>query len=972
VGPEPKRLRPSKIFVAAQFFLAFLFYLALAVIKTLPLVGFLGSRIPMDPGDPLLNTWILSWGAHALAASPLRLFDANIFYPAQNTLALSEHLLGVQPIFTVAYLLTGNPVAGYNVLFLLSFALSGVSAFALAYYFTREFWSSLVAGSLFGFAAFRFGQLSHVQLLSFYWAPVAIVFLDLFIRRRQWQNLVAFAILFWLQVLSSVYLGYMMMLAVALYAGYHALVADRSLLSGSMALKTAAFLAASAVVLGPVHLPYLEAHRGWGFERSLAELKLFNPDLASYLSAPPFMNDLYLAAFRFLDVPAAGEKWLFPGLVLPALAVLGSRGHIEGMPQAAVSPLRHAFWLLLGAAWLLSLGPRLLAFGFDTRIPLPYLLLYHLVPGFGSMRVPGRFALLVVLAAIPLAALGVIRSCAVARRWCGSYGRSRAVGPLVSAGLIGLFLLELGWKPLPLVQVPVGAAVPPVYRWLAVERPGPIVELPYGPDMNPAWKRENYGLLNDDHYIYLSAFHWLPLANGVSGFTPPIYDEIRLALRQLPARRAVEYAGSLGIKAVVVHTDKLPAEERERWGKETEPGGLRQLATFGADVVYAVPEVLTVSSPAVELASPRWAPADRRVRLALLVRGRDGRPWVHPGPHGLSAVIARWRDSRGTPPVEYTTRVLLPVAVPRDEVGTVPLDIPPPGGPGTYSLEVSIPSVGARAVLDAIELRRPGALTLDRPAGLLKSSYEYRGSAEVAVSAEERLEVDVTAVNTGDAVWLATAKKNRGLVMLGWRWYKEGRELTDLAARSVLQRDVSPGQAYRFQVSVDTPSRPGHYLLELGLVSEHVAWFSDAGSPPVSVSVEVRPAPEEAFRALLRSLRLWGGHAPRLDLSVARSGPVCRISVAPTSVKPQSVDSYVRVQGPNGVFWLSDDGRLVLRARGWWLPLALGAPVPTSIAVPVSELPPGKYVYHLLLTEPDSYRIIADAEGSFEATPGRC
>ena len=76
-----------------RFSLAFLFYLGLAVLKTFPLVRFLGSRIPMDPGDPLLNTWILSWGAHALVTAPLHLFDANIFYPAQNALALSEHLL---------------------------------------------------------------------------------------------------------------------------------------------------------------------------------------------------------------------------------------------------------------------------------------------------------------------------------------------------------------------------------------------------------------------------------------------------------------------------------------------------------------------------------------------------------------------------------------------------------------------------------------------------------------------------------------------------------------------------------------------------------------------------------------------------------------------------------------------------------------------------------------------------------------
>ena len=41
-------------------------------------------------GDPLFNVWTLAWDVHALQTQPLHLFDANIFYPYTNTLALSE------------------------------------------------------------------------------------------------------------------------------------------------------------------------------------------------------------------------------------------------------------------------------------------------------------------------------------------------------------------------------------------------------------------------------------------------------------------------------------------------------------------------------------------------------------------------------------------------------------------------------------------------------------------------------------------------------------------------------------------------------------------------------------------------------------------------------------------------------------------------------------------------------------------
>ena len=46
-----------------------------------------------DNGDAQLNEWILAWVAHQLPRAPLQLFQANIFYPAQDTLAFSEPLI---------------------------------------------------------------------------------------------------------------------------------------------------------------------------------------------------------------------------------------------------------------------------------------------------------------------------------------------------------------------------------------------------------------------------------------------------------------------------------------------------------------------------------------------------------------------------------------------------------------------------------------------------------------------------------------------------------------------------------------------------------------------------------------------------------------------------------------------------------------------------------------------------------------
>ena len=61
-------------------------------------------------------------GRPRVVHQPLALFDANIFYPLRNTLALSENLL--QRIYRGAGpLITGNPVLAVNVVSLLVCAL---------------------------------------------------------------------------------------------------------------------------------------------------------------------------------------------------------------------------------------------------------------------------------------------------------------------------------------------------------------------------------------------------------------------------------------------------------------------------------------------------------------------------------------------------------------------------------------------------------------------------------------------------------------------------------------------------------------------------------------------------------------------------------------------------------------------------------------------------------------------------------
>src|SRR6266850_5114383 len=235
--------------LSLKVMLSLAIFLALTVVKTYPLIGHFGTHLPSDLGDPLLVTWILAWGLHALSTDPWNLFNANIFYPVENTLALSEHMIAVLPVFAPAYVVTGNPIFAYNTVFFLSFILCGITMFLLVEYWKNSFWASLLAGCLFAFAPIRFAEVSHLQLYSLYWAPLTCLFLDKFLRRKRWGDLTWFAICYWLQVLSSVYLGWLTTIAIGVYTLYFVIWIDRSLLCRTLLSRYLAFSMASILIL---------------------------------------------------------------------------------------------------------------------------------------------------------------------------------------------------------------------------------------------------------------------------------------------------------------------------------------------------------------------------------------------------------------------------------------------------------------------------------------------------------------------------------------------------------------------------------------------------------------------------------------------------------------------------------------------------------------------------------------------------
>jgi len=374
---------------------AFLLYLALSIVATWPLARGLGRDVAWDLGDPLLNIWILSWDVdqirQALAGDPSRLahvFDAAIFHPAPLALAYSDHLLPQAIQALPVMLLTDNPILAYNLLFLSTFALSGLGMYLLVRELTGSAAAALAAGLLFGFAPYRLAQSSHVQVLSSQWMPFVFYGLLRYCRCADGTRdpgsgirtnlepsgpgsripgsgslapLAGAALALVAQCLSS---GYYLLYFTPFAAAFAVWALVRHpvwrVRRVRRALAGASVLVAALVV--PFLLPYAALRAEGLGERSLAEVSRFSADVYSYATAFPDQR-IWGSLLQVMPKP---EGELFPGLAALLLAAIGlvagsttgpdprspipnTRPPIAGPRSRPIGP-RWFRWLLAAAA----------------------------------------------------------------------------------------------------------------------------------------------------------------------------------------------------------------------------------------------------------------------------------------------------------------------------------------------------------------------------------------------------------------------------------------------------------------------------------------------------------------------------------------------------------------------------------------------------------------------------------------------
>jgi hypothetical protein len=240
-----------------------------------------------------------------------------------------------------------------------------------------------------------------------------------------------------------------------------------------------------------------------------------------------------------------------------------------------------AFMLIAAtAAFLMSLGPEMRSGGRLINETGPYYFFYRYVPGFDGLRVPARFAMLVMLFLSITAGIG---SATIERRF--------RRGGIIAVALAAFAVIEAFAAPIvvngtvaegryamPPARVYTGDESPGAYRFLAtLPSPGTVVvEFPFG-----EWAYEQ-------RYVFYSTVHWHPLLNGYSGHFPLSYN-----LNAIHLRHPLDYPEASwntlmksGATHAVVHLPYYVDDEGGRIGRWLTAKGARQVGEFDGDVVF--------------------------------------------------------------------------------------------------------------------------------------------------------------------------------------------------------------------------------------------------------------------------------------------------------------------------------------------------------------------------------------------------
>lgn len=153
-----------------------LFYFIFFFILTYPAILSFSRVLFADTGDGLQNVWNLWWVNRAVTLLHQSIWHTNLLHYPFGTTLIGHSLTPFNGLFGILLLKLFPLIQVYNFIFIFIFVASGLTAFFLAFYLTRNYPGSLLSGYIYTFSEFHFAHAQgHLQTVSLEWIPLFLL-----------------------------------------------------------------------------------------------------------------------------------------------------------------------------------------------------------------------------------------------------------------------------------------------------------------------------------------------------------------------------------------------------------------------------------------------------------------------------------------------------------------------------------------------------------------------------------------------------------------------------------------------------------------------------------------------------------------------------------------------------------------------------------------------------------------------------
>lgn len=531
------------MFNKKDFILAILSLFTFTVISiyiTFPLVFNLG-KMTTGLGDEIVISWIQNWVIHSLTTNPFSLFNANIYYPYENSLAFSDLFLTSSILSFIPLKIVGEPIATVNFTLISSLIMLGFFTYLLIYYLTRKFFPAILGGTFIVFSPATLDKVVHLQILAIQWVPLSIFFFIIFFKSFKTRYLILSLVFFLVQTYNSFLPGYFIIFSFLIFIIYLWFYKRRSLFR-MLSKKNILTILISFLFLIPIILPYYKVSNEFKYKRDIRE--------AIHFALQPqdlFYSNNYTRIGEYFAklLPKEGiYKQGYIGFVFSIVALTAVVYFIKNFKKKNL--VFNAFMSIAIFGLIMSFGPALHWNGYTIHKPfpilLPYGILYFIFPGFQGFRNSARWEMLFVLM------IGVAGSLFL-NKFLDKFSHKKRI--LVYL----LFIIGVAAEfdfPMKFTQITQVKNFPKVYSWLAAApKDTKIIEMPiYNWNIQPYVSSERMR-------EYYSTIHFKKMVNGASGFSPPPWQNLAInLLANFPNDSSLKTLKELKIDYILVHKDE--------------------------------------------------------------------------------------------------------------------------------------------------------------------------------------------------------------------------------------------------------------------------------------------------------------------------------------------------------------------------------------------------------------------------------